>query len=196
MKEAAVQWLSAGWAEVLMMFLSAAVAYATIILCTRLAGLRSFSKMSSFDFAMTVAIGSTLSAITLTKQPALLLGVLALAALYAAQMLVGRLRQEAPWIKRVVDNQPLLLMAGEEVLEENLRRARITPDDLRAKLREANVLAKNQVRAVVLETTGDISVLHGGSDNICLDLDLFLDVRGRDALRAPRRATGSRERAG
>lgn len=46
------------------------------------------------------------------------------------------------------------------MINEHLKATKVTPDDIRAKLREANVTDLNQVRAVVLETTGDISVLH------------------------------------
>ena len=47
------------------------------------------------------------------------------------------------------------------VLDPNLPLARVTRAELMSKMREANALDINQVRAVVLETTGDISVLHG-----------------------------------
>lgn len=47
------------------------------------------------------------------------------------------------------------------MLHDNMRKARVTESDLWSKLREANVLNLNQVRAVVFEATGDISVLHG-----------------------------------
>ncbi len=52
-------------------------------------------------------------------------------------------------------------MAGNRFLDENLRR---TEDDVRAKVREADVQNYDQVLAVVLETTGDISVGHGDAD--------------------------------
>jgi len=54
----------------------------------------------------------------------------------------------------------LLLMDGAEIIHQNLKSARVHEDQLIAKLREANVYNFNQVIAVVLETTGDISVLH------------------------------------
>ena len=60
------------------------------------------------------------------------------------------------------------------IFDENaLRKTRVAKDDLIAKLREANVLAMNRVRAVVLETTGDVSVLHGNE----LDDALLTGVR-------------------
>ena len=46
-------------------------------------------------------------------------------------------------------------------LDHNLTMAKLTRADLLGKLREANVLRLDEVRAVVFEPTGDISVLHG-----------------------------------
>lgn len=74
-----------------------------------------------------------------------------------------------------MDNSPLLLMDGPTVIEDNLRKARVTRGDLRSKLREANVTRLSQVRAVVFETTGDISVLHEKGDEK-MDLWLMKDV--------------------
>ena len=56
-------------------------------------------------------------------------------------------------------------MRGNEILYENLKHARVEKTQLLAKLREANVLNFNQVFAVVMESTGDISVLHKSTEN-------------------------------
>jgi uncharacterized membrane protein YcaP (DUF421 family) len=66
-------------------------------------------------------------------------------------------------------------MDGATILEDNLRKARVTRGDLRSKLREANVTDLSQLKAVVFETTGDISVLHK-EDGQSLDLWLMKDV--------------------
>ena len=58
-----------------------------------------------------------------------------------------------------------------------MRRAHVTRDDVRAKLREANVLDYSQIRAVVFETTGDVSVLHTDQADRELASDLLADVR-------------------
>lgn len=56
--------------------------------------------------------------------------------------------------------KPLLLMDGNKILHKSLEYARIEEEQVIAKLREANVLNYDQIYAVVLESTGDISVLH------------------------------------
>lgn len=63
----------------------------------------------------------------------------------------------------------MLLMRRGRILHENMRRANVTENDLRSKLREANVTRREQVDAVVLETTGDMSVMHGDPGDILED---------------------------
>lgn len=143
-----------------------------IIGLVRVSGLRTFSKMSSFDFAVTVAFGSLLASVALSGS-SLLDGLVAAASLLGLQALIAHGRNR--WgLGRVVDNEPLLLMRDGELLAKNLRRARVTPSDVRAKLREANVRRYDEVDAVVLETTGDISVLHGSG---VVEPRLLADVR-------------------
>jgi uncharacterized membrane protein YcaP (DUF421 family) len=152
--------------------IAALTIYLLVIVATRIAGLRSFSKMSSFDFAMTVAIGSLIASAA-SGQVALVSAAIGITVLYAAQAGVAVLRRHG-LLGGIVDNSPLLLMEDGAVLENNLASARLTHDDLRAKLREANVTDATQVHAVVFETTGDVSVLHGDGR---WDPDLLQGVR-------------------
>lgn len=163
--------LTNSWEQLGLVVVSSALMLVGIIAVVRVIGLRSFSKMSSFDFAVTVATGSLLASVALS-QSALVDGVVAVATLLGVQALIAVGRQRIG-LTRVVDNKPLLLMAGPEVLHENLRQARITTGDLRAKLRENGVLHTDQVRYVVLETTGNVSVLHGDGP---IDRSLLDDV--------------------
>lgn len=152
--------------------IAALAIYVVVIVATRVAGLRSFSKMSAFDFAMTVAIGSLIAA-TASGQGSLLTVTVAVCILYSAQLGVAKLRRRG-LLGGLVDNAPLLLMEDGRVLHDNLTTARVTLDDLHGKLREANVLGYDRVHAVVFETTGDISVLHGSGE---LDRRLLDNVR-------------------
>ncbi|MDF1871241.1 DUF421 domain-containing protein [Vannielia sp.] len=135
-----------------------------VILVVRVIGLRAFSKMTAFDFVVTVAIGSLLAgASQSTDWSGFAQASLASAALLGVQYIVARLRRASEAFENVVQNAPVLLMRDGEILTSALSATRVAEDDLVAKLREANVLNLSEVRAVVLETTGDISVLHGDS---------------------------------
>lgn len=169
------KWFEFNWDSLFAIVISAAGIYTAVILFTRLAGKRSFSKMSSFDFAMTVAVGSLIATTVLSSSVSLWDGIIGLAAIYLLQISVALLRRFRI-VKKAVDNSPLLLMEGENILQKNLKKARVSEDDLRSKLREANVLKLSQVRAVVFETTGDISVLHTRDMNEQLEDWLIKDV--------------------
>jgi uncharacterized membrane protein YcaP (DUF421 family) len=170
--------LGATPAEIAVVVISGVLIYAAVILATRIVGLRSFSKMSAFDFGMTVAIGSLIATVV-TGNAGLVAGLAGVATLYGAQFTLSWLRRRTD-VVGFIDNRPLLLMNGPQVLDDHLDHARITREDLRGRLRQANVLDLSEVRAVVLETTGDISVLHGEGR---LDPSLLDGVVGVDLLR-------------
>lgn len=139
--------------------LSSIAVYIAVIMFTRIFGKRSFSKMSSFDFAMTVAVGSLIATTILSSSVSILEGILGLFIVYLLQLTAAYFRRYK-FFTKIIDNTPLLLMDGTTILHDNLKKARVTEGDLRAKLREANVLQLSQVHAVIFETTGDIAVLH------------------------------------
>ncbi len=171
-------WIETTLQASLMVLISTAGIYIALIIFTRIAGLRSFSKMSSFDFAVTVAIGSIIASTILSSDPPLLQAIVALGVLYVVQMTVALLRVNNTMISALVDNKPMMLMNGANIIEKNMKKAGVTANDLRAKLREANVTQLSQVMAVVMESTGDISVLHHSDKNHELDPFLLKDVLG------------------
>jgi len=149
--------------------------YLLIIIYTRIFGKRSFSKMSSFDFAMTVGVGSMLATTVLSESVNLIDGALGLLVIYFMQLGVAYGRRSA-WFRHIVDNDPSLLMDGDKILWDNMRKARITERDIRSKLREANITDLAQVKAVVFETTGTINVLQRNDDKKIQDW-LLKDVK-------------------
>jgi uncharacterized membrane protein YcaP (DUF421 family) len=138
------------------------VALGWILILVRLLGLRSFSKMTAFDFVATIAAGSLLATIaTVSDWPAFAQGLVALAALFMVQWLLALGRRQSERMADLIGNQPTLLMEDGKFLPEALEQTRVAREDVYAKIRAANAADLASVRAVVLETTGDISVLHG-----------------------------------
>lgn len=150
--------------------------FIVIVLITRIVGLRSFAKFTAYDFAFTIAIGSIISS-TLTSSTSIAHGSVAIVSLLLLTFIFSFLQKAFKKVSSLISNKPLLLMDGSEILDENLNYARIEKKQLIAKLREANVIDYSQVRAVVLESTGDISVLHTSDDKAELNRELLNGVR-------------------
>lgn len=170
------EWTTTGWGQVGLIALSALAMYVAVILLTRLAGVRSFSKMSGFDFAVTVAIGSVLGSVILSKDPPIANGVAALVILFGLQIGMAVLRSRFPGLQLLADNRPRLIMIGGEVQYDQLKKAKMTESDLWGKLREANALNFSQVLAVIAETTGDVSVLHASDPDQEIEPELLQGV--------------------
>lgn len=150
----------------------AVVGLAFVIATVRLVGLRSFSKMTNFDFVTTIAVGSLLAGgAQCTSWSGFAQAMVAIAALMTAQWVLARLRRRSDRVQGWLSNEPRLLMRYGEFHSDEMDAARVSRADIVEKLRESNALKLDRVHAVVLETTGDVSVLHGDDEPDSLLLD-------------------------
>lgn len=173
-------WFSLDWQQVLGISLSAIGFYLGLMVFTRLMGLRSFSKLSSHDFAMTVGIGSILASTVLSDTPSLSQGLFAVAVLFVIQGVISIIRRKVKPLKSLIDNQAIILMAHGDYLWDNLKEANLTTSDVQEVLRKNGIKSKTQVFAVIMETTGDMSVLK--NDGVTPDVSLFDDIRDSELL--------------
>ena len=158
-------WTFASLSILLKVIVSLVVIFGIIILITRVSGLRTFAKMSSFDFASTIAIGSILATVIMNTNQSLLKGGIALAGIIMFQTIFSFAIRKSKTLSKLLTNAPMMLMYEGEILYENLEKTNVGEDDLIAKLREANALNFSEVKAVILESTGDMSVLHSKDDS-------------------------------
>lgn len=162
-------WIVPSFWIMIKMFISIIAIFSAIIIITRISGLRTFAKMSSFDFASTIAIGSILAAVVMNDNQSILKGGAALSGIVIFQSLFTIMMRRSDLFKKYFTNKPMLLMSNGVILHENLNKTNVGEDALIAKLREANVINFSEVLAVVLETTGDMSVLHTAEDKILME---------------------------
>ncbi|GEO91852.1 DUF421 domain-containing protein [Kocuria flava] len=158
---------------------SAVGIYLAFLVLVRLFGQRVLSGMSTFDVVITVMLGAVAGRVVIGHPPTLAAGVLGLGTLFVLEAAFGRLRSGVRGAA-VVNGRALLLMAGAEVLEANLRRAHVVEAELFGALRRAGVRSPEEVACVVFEPSGAISVLRRG---VPVDPRLLEGVR--DAHRVP-----------
>lgn len=162
-------WLYSSLPIIAKVFLTILAIFTIVIIIVRISGLRTFAKISSFDFASTIAIGSIIASIILNPSNSILKGAIALGGIVLFQSLFTYMVRKIPAFEKLVTNKPMLIMKDGVILKENLHRTNLSEENLIAKLREANVIDFDEVRAVVLESTGDVSVLHTSTDKKLMD---------------------------
>lgn len=165
---------------------SAAGVYLAFLVLVRLFGQRVLSPLSTFDVVVAVMLGAVAGRAVLGDTPTLVAGALGLGTLFALEAAFGRLRSGVRG-NALTNNRAMLLMAGERVLERNLRRAHVVEAELFGALRRAGVRNLEEVACVVFEASGTISVLRRGAPvDPCL-LDGVRDAHVMPAeLLAPR----------
>lgn len=147
------------WATLLRTLVVAVLAYVVLIAFLRISGKRTLSKMNAFDLIVTVALGSTLATVLLSKDVALAEGALAFAMLIGLQFVVTWSSVRARWVRRWVTGEPRLLYYRGEMLDQALRNARVTVDEIEAAVRASGMATLAQAESVVLETDGSFSVI-------------------------------------
>ena len=148
-----------GWAGLGRTLVVGTLAYAVVVLWLRLSGKRTLSKWNAFDFIVTIALGSTLATILISKDVALAEGALAMGLLIALQFLITWLAVRWPALRRLIKSEPTLLLDRGRILTDALRAQRVTEGELRAAVRSQGIAALEDVDAVVLETDGTFSVI-------------------------------------
>ncbi len=169
------------WSGLLRVVLVGALAYLALVALLRVSGKRTLSKMNAFDFVVTVALGSTLATILLSKDVALAEGVLALALLIGLQFVISWLSVRSPTVDRLVKSEPALLLYRGRLLPDQMRRARVVEGEVRAAVRDQGVASLDQVEALVLETDGSFAVVKRIDGHDASALSGLLGAAPRDA---------------
>ncbi len=138
------------------------LAYVALVLMLRISGKRTLSKMNSFDFVVTIALGSTLSTIILDSTISLAEGVVALGVLIGLQFAVAWTCARWRIVERIVKAQPRVVLRDGVFITDAITDERLTQDEVRAAIREAGIANVHDVRQVVLETAGELAVIADG----------------------------------
>jgi uncharacterized membrane protein YcaP (DUF421 family) len=133
--------------------------YPALIAVLRWSGKRTLAKMNAFDLIVTVALGSTLATILLSRDVALLEGLTALVLLVVLQLAASWLSVRFGPVRRLLKSQPTLLLRNGKVITEALREQRVTAGEVHQAIRAQGIGGLASVAAVVLETDGSFSVI-------------------------------------
>lgn len=135
--------------------------YGAFLLLSRVLGQRVLARLSGFDLLVVIVFGAIIGRAILGHVPTLAAGLIALATLLLLEGAIGMLSRRGR-LARIVHNRPVLLMAGDELVLAELRRCHVTVDEVYSQLRRSGVRSHDEVAAVILEPTGELSVLRRG----------------------------------
>ncbi|WP_247237458.1 DUF421 domain-containing protein [Telluribacter sp. SYSU D00476] len=147
------------WDSIIRSLIITILAYFILVFMLRVSGKRTLSKMNAFDFIITIALGSSLATVALSKDVALADGALVFLLLVLLQFVITWLSVRIPFVKNLITDQPKLLLYRGELLDATMKKERITVEEVYVAARKQGITDLGAIDAIVLETTGDLTVI-------------------------------------
>ena len=134
------------------------VIYFLLICSVRLTGKRELGQLEPSELVVTM-LAADLAAIPIENpDKPLYTGVLPILLIVVLEIILSRLSLSSVLFRRIMCGKPVILIDNGKVLYDNLRKTRITLDELSGQLRLKDVLDISTVRFAILETNGSLSV--------------------------------------
>lgn len=139
--------------------LRAAATFVLLFLVTRAIGRRELADMEPFDLILLVVLGDLIQQGVTQSDYSLTGAALAVSTLAVLTVAVSYLSFRFRRLRPLLEGQPIVLVHDGEILERNLRRERITVEELEAQARLQQIASLRDVRVAVLETGGQVSFI-------------------------------------
>ena len=135
------------------------VVYLFLLVAFRFTGKRQVGQLTPFDLVVLLIISNVVQNAVIGNDNSLGGGLIGAVTILALNYAVAGIAYRSKRARRMLEAQPTLLIHNGRILHENLRRERITLDELLAALRRSGVVEPAHVRLAVLEENGAISVI-------------------------------------
>ena len=134
------------------------IVYLVLILVIRLLGKRQIGQMEPSEFVVAMLLADLASVPMQDGSIPLVAGLVPSVTVLGAELILSGLSMGSVKVRRVLCGKPVILIGNGKILQNNLRRTRVTLDELMGHLREKDVLDISQVQYAILETNGNLSV--------------------------------------
>jgi uncharacterized membrane protein YcaP (DUF421 family) len=144
--------------------LRAIVAYLFILLLTRAVGRRELSSLEPFDLILLVTIGDLVQQGVTQNDFSVTGAFLAVGTIGVLTVLFSYLPWRFRVLRPVLEGVPAIVVEDGKVVEKNLKRHRLTQEEIAAAARTNNIPSLSEIRWAVLETNGQMSFIKNSGD--------------------------------
>ena len=152
------------------------ILYIFIIIAIRLMGKRQISDMQPSELVVTLVVSDIASLpMQNTSQP-LLSGVIPVLVLVSLEIAASALMMKSRLFRRLICGNPVVVIEDGKLLQKQLRRLRMSAEDLFAQLRQQDIFSIDEVQYCIVETNGSISVLEKPQNRVPTAEDLGVTI--------------------
>ena len=132
--------------------------YFVLLLVIRLMGKRQIGQMEPSEFVVSMMVANLATIPMEDDGIALFAGFVPICVILGTELVLSFLNLKSSRIRKLLCGKPVILIENGNILQQNLRKTRITLDELTGHLREKDVLDLKSVQYAILETNGNLSV--------------------------------------
>ena len=151
--------------------------YILALVLSKLIGIKIISQMNFFDFVMGVSIGSMIAKIIIDKDHVVFSGVIALIVFSLLTISTSYLNLKSYIARSIVNAKTLILIENGRIIDKNIKKLRITINELMMKLREKDVFNIEDVQFAIMESNGQLSVLIKADKKPITPYDMNIKVK-------------------
>jgi uncharacterized membrane protein YcaP (DUF421 family) len=131
--------------------------YAFVVFLMRVIGRRELSSLSAVDLVLLIVLGDAIQQ-GLTQDDYSVTGaVIAVSTIAAVQVGSSYLSFRSRRARKVLEGEPIVVVQEGKLIESNLKRERMTADEIAEEMRVQQIASFNEVQWAILETNGQIS---------------------------------------
>jgi uncharacterized membrane protein YcaP (DUF421 family) len=160
--------------DILYAVLRTFAAFVMLLIITRLLGRKMISQMTFFDFAVGITFGSVTAIIGLGSEQKFHTSLTVLITLGLLGYFTDYLHIKSFLLSKLLNSEPLVLIKDNQIIDKNMKKARLTLMELNSLLRDKNAFSINDVNYAVLENDGKLSVMLKGDKNPVTPADLMM----------------------
>ena len=141
-----------------MLIIRTAVLYITLVASIRLMGKRQVGQMEPSEFVVALMVADLAVIPVADPRMPLWSGIVSIGVIVVVELAMSWISARSMKLRKLLCGKPVILIENGHILQKNLRKTRITPDELTGHLRLQQVLDLHQVQYAILETNGSISL--------------------------------------
>ena len=153
------------------------ILYLTMIAVIRLMGKRQIGQMEPSEFVVSMMVANLATIPMEDDGIALFAGLVPILTILGAELILSYLNLKNSRIRKLLCGKPVILIENGNILQQNLRKTRISLDELTGHLREKDVLDIRSVQYAILETNGNLSVFPYPKEKPASAKDARIQVR-------------------
>ena len=161
---------------ILMTLIRSGLVYLLMLVLTRIMGRKLISEMTFFDFVVGITIGATASTLASGPKANAAISTTVLVTFALLGVATGYLSLKSRRFRKLVNSEPVTMIANGRIIEPNLRKTRVTLTELLRLLREKDIFNLSDVEFALMEPNGKLSVLPKSQKQPVTPSDLHLET--------------------